>query len=88
MDRLKAMVDLALEEIVTLRSRLERAEERSGQSDELLREFVGGKQDPGSLARKVSELEAQNAELRDRLAKGHAGVTQVLAKVRFLEDRQ
>ena len=87
MERLKAMVEQALEEISVLRNRLAEAEGRAGQSDDLLREFVGGKQDPGALARRLDELEAQNAELRDRLIQGRKGVEQALAKIQFLEDR-
>ena len=87
MDRLKATVERALEEIAALRGRLADAESRAGQSDDLLREFVGGKQDPGALARRLAELEAENADLKARLVQGREGIDRVLAKISFLEDR-
>ena len=87
MDRLAEVVEEAIAEITALRARLAEAEARMGESDELLREFVGGKQDPAALARRLSELEGENQALRDRVSRGREGVEQVLAKIQFLEDR-
>jgi cell division protein FtsB len=64
------------------------AEAKAERGDQLLRQFVDGRQDPGELARRVAELEAENRDLRARLAKGREGVDQMLASIRFLEDRR
>lgn len=81
-------IDRAVAQIRDLRARLAGAEERARQSDELLREFVGGKQDPAALSRRLAELEEENADLKARIQQGRAGVDQVLAQIQFLENRQ
>jgi predicted nuclease with TOPRIM domain len=86
-DRLARAVEEAIQEIEDLRIRLTQAEARVGESDELLREFVGGKQDPAGLARRLTLLEAENEALRARIEEGKAGVERVLAKIQFMEDR-
>ena len=88
MGPLDEVVNRVVAELQTLRTRVKSAEERATQSDELLRQFVGGQQDPGALSRRVEELEAENESLRARIAEGRAGVDRALAKVRFLEDRR
>ncbi|MDH3222568.1 MAG: hypothetical protein OEO23_02540 [Gemmatimonadota bacterium] len=85
--RLTSVVEEATREIAVLRQRLSQAEARVGESDDLLREFVGGKQDPAALARRLAQLEAENQALRERLDQGRAGVERVLSRIQFLEDR-
>ena len=85
---LEDVVELAVAEIQDLRQQLQAAEERASQSDQLLRQFVGGTQDPGALSRRVSELEAENGSLRARLEQGRMGVDRALARIQFLEDRR
>ncbi len=85
---LEEAIERAMTEIKDLRSRLARAEERTTQSDELLREFVGGKQDPAQLTRRVEDLEGENTDLRDKINRGRASVDQVLSQIQFLENRR
>lgn len=87
LDRLAESVAEAIKEIETLRARLAQAEARVGESDELLREFVGGKQDPAALSRRLSRLEEENQALRKRIEEGRASVERVLSKIQFMEDR-
>ena len=87
MERLRVAVEEAVAEIASLRGQLADAEARMSESDHLLREFVGGKQDPAALARRLSELEAENRELKERMNEGRESVEQVLARIQFLEDR-
>ena len=61
---------------------------RADRSDELLRQFVDGRQDPGTLSRRMAEVEAQNAELRRRIERGRERIDQILASIRFLGDRR
>lgn len=87
MERLRVAVEEAVAEIASLRSQLAEAEARMSESDHLLREFVGGKQDPAALARRLSELEAENKALRERMDVGRENIEQVLSRIQFLEDR-
>lgn len=88
METLEAAVDRAVAELRAARKRASEAEARADRGDELLREFVDGKQDPAALSRKVAELEAENEALRSRIRQGRQGVDQILARIRFLEDRR
>lgn len=64
------------------------ARARADRSDELLRQFVDGRQDPGALSRRVAEVEAENVQLRQRIERGRERIDQILASIRFLEDRR
>ncbi len=87
---LQSLTEAVDKVVAALRASRERASEAEGmaeRSDELLRQFVDGKQDPGALARRVADLEAENEELRGRIVEGRQGVDRILASIRFLEDR-
>lgn len=88
MDVLEQAVDRAIEELLAARQQVREARERAERSDQLLREFVDGRQDPAQLAERVKELETRNRDLRDRIRRGREGVDGILASIRFLEDRQ
>ena len=64
------------------------AGERAERSDALLREFVEGRQDPAALARRMAEAEEENEALRGRIERGRERIDQILASIRFLEDRR
>lgn len=87
-----APLDVAVARVVAevraLRRRVQEAEERAERSDDLLREFTEGTQDPAALAAKVTELEKENEALRDRVRRGREGIDQIMARIRFLEGRQ
>jgi len=88
MESLAETVGRVADEIGDARRRAAVAEERAKRSDELLRQFVGGKRDPVALTSRVSELEAENELLRRRLREGRHEIDRVLARIRFLEARQ
>lgn len=88
MEPLEAAVARAIEEVRAARQRAADAEARAERSDQLLRQFVDGREDPGALAGRVTELEAENERLRSRIEQGRAGVDRMLASIRFLEDRR
>lgn len=88
MEPLEAAVARAIEEVRAARQRAVEAEARADRSDQLLRQFVDGREDPGALAGRVTELEAENERLRSRIKQGRAGVDRMLASIRFLEDRR
>lgn len=88
MNRLEEAIDRLIEELRAARQEVEAARERADRGDQLLRQFVDGRQDPGALAERAKELEVQNEELRDRIRRGREGVDRILASIRFLEDRR
>lgn len=88
MRALETAVDRAVAELRATRKRAGEAEERAARSDELLREFVDGTQDPAALSRQVADLEAENEALRSRIRQGRQGIDHILARIRFLEDRR
>lgn len=88
MKALAAAVGRAIAEVRAARERAAEAEAGATRSDDLLREFVDGTQDPGALAKQVSELEAENQMLRSRIQQGQKVVDKILARIRFIEDGQ
>ena len=88
LDSLETAIDLALAEVRTARERAVAAEKRADQSGTMLRQFVDGEEDPGTLSRRVQALEAENSDLRRRIELGRAGIDRITASIRFLEDRQ
>lgn len=88
LDSLEAAVDRAIAQIRAARERATEAERRAEQSAAMLRQFVDGEEDPGTLSRRVEVLEAENRDLRRRIEEGREGVDRIAASIRFLEDRQ
>lgn len=87
-DALEAAVRRLVAETREARQLAADARARADRSDELLRQFVDGRQDPGALSRRITEVEAENAELRRRIERGRERIDQILASIRFLEDRR
>lgn len=85
---LETAVERAVQEVRAARERAAQAEARAQRSEQLLRQFVDGREDPGALADRVAELEAENENLRARIEQGREGVDNILASIRFLEDRR
>ena len=75
-----------LTEMEVLRARVKESEKRTKDVEELLRRFTKGEVDPGSLQGRVEQLRVENAELRERIDQGRAGVEKILARIRFLEE--
>jgi predicted RNase H-like nuclease (RuvC/YqgF family) len=83
----EAAVGRLLKELVSLRKRTLRAEERVAEVEELLRKFTRGDADPAGLERRTKALEDENAELRRRIEEGREGVDRLLARIRFIEEQ-
>lgn len=88
LDSLETAVDLAIAEVRVARKRAAEAESQAQQSAAMLRQFVEGEEDPGTLSRRVAALEAENRDLRRRIELGRAGIDRIAASIRFLENRQ
>lgn len=85
---LDATVKEAVARLEALRLRAEAAERRSDELEVLLRRFT---QDDGAAVRSLARLgalERENAQLRERLEQGRAGVERMMARLRFLEDQR
>jgi hypothetical protein len=85
---LEQAVGRALQRIRELESRLGEAERRAEELDRVLLDVSGGEHKPTMLVDRVGALEAENLELRDRIARGREGVERLLARIRFLEDQR
>src|SRR5512145_1450470 len=86
--RLEAAVSRALERIHQLESQLQESRNRSGELDSLLGRITAGELPPSSLLEGMRALEAENADLRQRLAGARERVERLLAKIRFLEEQR
>lgn len=81
-------VGSAVERLRALRARAVEAEGRERDLQELLRRFTGDPEEAGRLLGRLRALQAENEDLRERLAKGREGVERILARLRFLEDQR
>lgn len=88
MAELESVVGQALSRLAELRSRAEEAEARSTELEELLRRFTGDEGEAGRLLTRLRTLEAENTDLRNRVAQGREGVERMLARLRFLEEQR
>ena len=86
-EQLEEAVNSAAARLKELRSRLGQAQEDCREMKELLRKFTEGEEDPAGLMTRLSDLDSENGELRDRLKKGKEGVDRLLARIRFLEEQ-
>ena len=88
LQQLERAVGEALVRMDGLRGRAEQAETKNGELSELLRRFLGDDAEAGRLLTRLQSLEAENADLKARLARGREGVERMLARLRFLEDQR
>lgn len=77
-----------LEELERLRGELAGSETRRAELNDLLQGFQEGGRDPVEMAGRLGTLEKENADLRERVARGREGVERLLARIRFLEDQR
>jgi predicted RNase H-like nuclease (RuvC/YqgF family) len=85
---LESAVSRLLAEAERLRARTALAETRVRDVESLLRRFTKGEEDPARLQRRVTDLRAENRELRKRIEEGGEAVDRLLARIRFLEEQQ
>ena len=88
LQRLEASVSRALERIRQLEGELQDSRRQSGELDQVLGRITQGDLPPSSLMERLRALEAENADLRQRLAGGRERVERLLAKIRFLEEQR
>jgi hypothetical protein len=81
-------VETAAVRLADLTRRVEDAELRSAQLQELVGRFTGDAGEAGRLLTQLGQLDDENTDLRARLEEGRAGVDRLLAKIRFLEGQQ
>ena len=85
---LESAIRRLIGELRDLRGAAEEARERAERSEALLRDFAEGRQDPATLSLRMEKVEAENDELRGRIERGRERIDQILASIRFLEDRR
>ena len=85
---LESAVGQALERLDQMSRRVQAAEAKSAELDEVVRRFTGNEQEAGRILSRLRHLEEENADLKGRLAEGRAGVDRLLSKIRFLENQQ
>lgn len=85
---LEGVVEAAARRLSDLTARVEIAESRSRQLEELVGRFTGNAEEAGRLLNRLGDLDEENADLKARLEAGRAGVERILARIRFLEDQR
>ena len=85
--RLEAAVEAMVGRVEGLRAELQVARSQASATNDLLRSFTAGEEDPSLLMTRLLSLEAENKLLLERLQEGRKGVERLLARIRFLEDR-
>ncbi len=86
--RLDGVVGEALSRLKELRERTEKAEAKSAELEELVRRFTKDADTPARLLTQLKALEGENEDMKIRLEKGREGVERLLARIRFLEEKQ
>ncbi len=86
--RLRLAVERMVAHVEDLESRVELAERRAKELDDLLRRMSSGELRPSQVLGRLEVLEVENADMRRRLELGRDGVEKLLAKVRFLEQQR
>lgn len=85
---LESAVGQTLERLQQMSRRVQAAEAKSAELDEVVRRFTGNDKEAGRILTRLRDLEEENADLKGRLAEGRAGIDRLLSKIRFLENQQ
>ena len=85
---LESAVGQALDRLAQMSRRIQAAEAKSAELDEVVRRFTGNEEEGGRILSRLRHLESENADLKGRLAQGRAGIDRLLSKIRFLENQQ
>ncbi len=88
LQELERSVAKAADRLGELSRRVEEAEARSRQLQELVGRFTGNADEAGQLLTRLGRLDEENADLKARLEEGRAGVDRILARIRFMEDQR
>mgnify|MGYP001156622134 FL=1 len=87
-DRLELSVRRLLDDYDRWRRRARAAEQRVEALEATLREVTSGALDPAEMSRRIEALEAENQELKERLAQARLRVSRLLERLRFLEEER
>jgi len=85
---LESAVAVVLKRLAAASSRATDAESKSVELEEIVRRFTGDEREAGRLLSRLSDLEAENLDLKTRLETGREGIDRLLAKVRYLEEQR
>ena len=85
---LESAVGHVVERLEQMSLRIQSAEAKSLELDEIVKRFTGNEEEAGRILTRLRQLEAENADLKGRLAEGRAGVDRLLSKIRFLENQE
>ncbi len=87
LSRLEAAVEQLVEDRAEVQARAQDAGARLREMESRLEALERDGVDTASLEQELGELKHQNAELIERITEGRTGVDKILARIRFLEDR-
>ena len=85
---LEKIVEAALRHLAEVTRRAEMAEDRNAEFEALIKRFAGDEGDAGQVLHRLAQLEEDNQDMRSRLEAGQVSVDKLLAKIRFVEERQ
>lgn len=85
---LDAAVGRTIDELRRLRQQATAATQRSAELEALLATFQSGTDSPEQMKERLDRAEAENADLRIRIAQGLETVERLLARIQFLEDQK
>jgi chromosome segregation ATPase len=88
LQELERAVAKAADRLGELARRVDEAEARSRQLEELVGRFTGNAEEAGQLLTRLGRLDEENADMKARLEEGRAGVDRILARIRFMEDQR
>ena len=87
LSRLDDAVGAVIQRLEEMEGRLERAEAKRRELEEVLERFRTGDEAPAELARRAERLADENRTLRRRLGDGREVVERIRARIRFLEEQ-
>ena len=85
---LEKVVDAALRHLEEVTRRAEKAASRNAEFESLIKRFGGDQKDTGQVLHRLAQLESDNQDMRSLLEAGRGGVDSLIAKIRFLEEKQ
>jgi len=85
---LEKIVEAALRHLAEVTRRAEMAEDRNAEFEALIKRFAGDEGDAGQVLHRLAQLEEDNEDMCSRLEAGQVSVDKLLAKIRFVEERQ